>query len=104
MQGIIVGGVLAFITFQIIAHAYVTKINGWTTMYGCGEPGNGILFTSRLCPNISWPNKRAARGGVLDDDSRSAAGQKLSGQHDYIVHFPPGRTSAERCILVANHG
>jgi hypothetical protein len=44
VQGIIVGSVLAFITFQIIAHAYVTKINGWTTVYKCGEPGNDILL------------------------------------------------------------
>ncbi|MDB6082902.1 MAG: hypothetical protein JWN43_783 [Gammaproteobacteria bacterium] len=28
VQGIIVGGVLAFITFQVLAHAYVTKVNG----------------------------------------------------------------------------
>lgn len=44
VQGIIAGGVLAFITFQILAHAYVTKVNGWTTMVGCSEPGNGILL------------------------------------------------------------
>src|SRR5215472_17460032 len=44
VQGIILGGMLAFITLQVIAHTYVTKVNGWTTIYGCGEPGNGILL------------------------------------------------------------
>ena len=39
VQGIIVGGVLAFITLRILAHPYVRNVNGWTTMYGCGEPG-----------------------------------------------------------------
>ena len=36
VQGIIICGVLAFITFRILAHAYVTNVNGWTTMYECG--------------------------------------------------------------------
>src|SRR5262245_5279005 len=43
VQGILVGVGLAFITLLIIGKAYVTKVNGWTTMFGCGEPGNGIL-------------------------------------------------------------
>ena len=51
VQGIIVGGVLAFITFQILANAYVTKVNGWITMFGCGEPGNGILLRA-ACAQI----------------------------------------------------
>ena len=50
VQGIIIGGVLAFITFQIIAQEYVTKVNGWTTMYGCGERSNGILLAARVAP------------------------------------------------------
>lgn len=46
VQGIIVGGVLAFITFQFVAHAYVTKINGWSTMYGCGEPKQPLWWVA----------------------------------------------------------
>ena len=52
VQGTILGGVLAFITFQIIAHAYVTKVNGWTSMFGCGEPGNGILLRADVAMNL----------------------------------------------------
>src|SRR5271157_6020560 len=55
VQGIIVGGVLAFITFLILAHAYVTKVNGWTTMYGCGEPGKGILLRAACAQTFSGP-------------------------------------------------
>src|SRR5262245_7100504 len=43
VQGILAGVGLAFVTLLIIGNAYVTKVNGWTTMFGCGEPGNGIL-------------------------------------------------------------
>jgi len=69
-QGIIIGGVLAFIIFQIIAHAYVTKVNGWTSMFGCGEPGNGILLRAACGNEFTGPINVPARGGVLDDDSR----------------------------------
>jgi len=34
MQGIIIDGVLGFITFRILTNAYVTKVNGWTTILG----------------------------------------------------------------------
>ncbi len=44
VQGIIIGGVLAFITAQIIMNAHVTTVNNWTTIFGCGELGNGMLF------------------------------------------------------------
>lgn len=44
VQGIIIGAVLAFITANILFNSYVTKVNGWTTIFGCGEPGNGILL------------------------------------------------------------
>jgi hypothetical protein len=70
VQGIIVGGVLAFITFQIIAHFYVTKVDGWTTMYRCGEPSNGILLRgacSAIFPGpINVPQEAMYRiGGFL---------------------------------------
>ncbi|TFG66806.1 MAG: hypothetical protein E4H27_09670 [Anaerolineales bacterium] len=44
VQGIIIGGVLAFITTQIIMNAYATTVNGWTTIFGCSEYGNGMFF------------------------------------------------------------
>src|SRR5512146_1420152 len=43
IQGVLVGAGLAFVTLLIIGNAYVMKVNGWTTMFGCGEPDNGIL-------------------------------------------------------------
>jgi hypothetical protein len=90
VQGIIVGGLLAFITFQIIAHADVTKVNGWTTMFGCGEPGNGMLLRAACANEFPGPINvpQEAMYWMTRVDS---TGQKLSGQHDYIMHFPAGQ-------------
>jgi uncharacterized membrane protein (DUF106 family) len=38
VQGILIGFALAFITAQIYARIKATKVNGWITMYGLGEP------------------------------------------------------------------
>jgi hypothetical protein len=88
VQGIIIGGVLAFITAQIIMNAYVTTVNGWTTIFGCGEPGNDMLFKA-ACAN-KLPAVNVPQEAVYWTTSVDGAGQKLSGQHDYIMHFPAG--------------
>ena len=89
VQGIIIGGVLAFITLQILAHAYVTKVNGWTTMFGCGEPSNGILLRA-ACGVIFMGPINVPQEAMYWTTKADGAGQKLSGAHDYIMHFPPG--------------
>ena len=68
VQGIISGGVLALITFQLLVHAYVTKVNGWTTMYGCGEPGNGILLRAACGYEFMGPIKVPQEVMYLDDE------------------------------------
>jgi hypothetical protein len=90
VQGIIVGGVLAFITFQVIAHAYVTKVNGWTTMYACGEPGNGILLRA-ACGAIFPGPINVPQEAMYWRTTVDGTGRKLSGQHDYLMHFPAGQ-------------
>src|SRR5260221_1041142 len=56
VQGIIVGGVLAFLTAQIIMNAVVkamtTTVNGWSTTFKCGQPGNGILLRAACARNL----------------------------------------------------
>ena len=89
VQGIIIGGVLAFITFQIFAHAYVTKVNGWTSMFGCGEPGNGILLGA-ACAGVFMGPINVPQEAMYWTTSVDGAGQKLSGEHGYIMHFPAG--------------
>jgi hypothetical protein len=90
VQGIIAGSVLAFITFQIIAHAYVTKVNGWTTMYGCGESGNGILYSAACADVFSGPIN-VPQEAMYWRTTADSTGKKLSGQHDYVMHFPAGQ-------------
>ena len=89
VQGIIIGGVLAFVTFQIIAHAYVTKVNGWTTMYRCGEPANGILLRAACASEFPGPIN-VPQEAMYWTTNKGGAGQKLSGARNYIMHFPPG--------------
>ena len=89
VQGIISGGVLAFITFQVVAHAYVTKVNGWTTLYGCGEPGNGILLRAACAYEFPGPIN-VPQEAMYWMTNKDGGGEKLSGAHDYILHFPPG--------------
>ncbi len=89
IQGIVVGGVLAFITFQILAQAYFIKVNGWTTIFGCGEPGNSILLRG-ACAEVFMGPINVPQEAMYWTTKVDAAGQTLSGQHDYILHFPAG--------------
>ena len=43
-QGLIAGGVLGCFTVEIFARIKTTTVNGWITLFGCGVPGNGVLF------------------------------------------------------------
>ncbi len=89
VQGIIIGGVLAFVTFWVLAHAYVTKVNGWTTVYGCGEPSNSILL--RGACGVIFPGPiNVPQEAMYWTTNKDGTGRSLSGAHDYMVHFPPG--------------
>jgi hypothetical protein len=89
VQGILIGFGLALITLPILGNAYVTKVNGWTTMYGCGDPGNGILL--RAACGIVFPGPiNVPEEAMYWTTKVDGAGQKLSGEHDYILRFPAG--------------
>jgi hypothetical protein len=87
VQGIIIGGVLGFFTFSILTNAYVTKANGWTSILGCGEPGNGLLFKAACYKTYMGPINLPEEA-MYWHTKVDGAGQKLSGEHDYIMHFP----------------
>ena len=53
IQGILVGFGTAIITAQIVAKIKATKVNGWTTIYGLGVPGNGMLL--RAACTLAFP-------------------------------------------------
>jgi hypothetical protein len=91
VQGVLVGAALAFITVLIILpHFYVTKVNGWTTMFGCGEPGSGLLL--RAACNVTFMGPiNVSQEAMYWTTSTDGAGHTLSGSHNYLLHFAPGQ-------------
>ncbi len=90
VQGILIGAGLSFVTVLfILPNLFVTKINGWTTIYGCGEPGSGILLRGVCALKFSGPIN-APQEAVYWVTSSDGAGHKLSGAHDYSLHFLAG--------------
>ncbi len=90
VQGILIGAGLSFITvLYILPNFYVTKVNGWTTIYGCGQPGIGILLRGACAVKFSGPIN-ASQEAMYWTAGTDVAGQKLSGGHAYIMHFPAG--------------
>jgi hypothetical protein len=90
IQGILIGAGLAFITIFILPKAYVTKVNGWTTMYGCGEPGNGFLLRGACAITFMGPIN-VPQEAMYWTTKVDGAGQKLSGAHNYSMHFAAGQ-------------
>jgi hypothetical protein len=89
VQGILIGGGLAFVTAQIYARIKATKVNGWITIFGSGVPGNGMLFRA-ACAQIFPGPVNVPQESMYWTTSGDGTGQTLSGQHDYIMHFPAG--------------
>ena len=86
--GIVAGGALGFITAQVFARLKATKVNGWITMFGCGVPGNSMLFRA-ACAQIFPGPVNVPQEAMYWTTSRDGAGHKLNGRHDYLMHFPP---------------
>ena len=93
VQGIIVGAVLAFLTAIIImmtvVKAMTTTVNGWSTTLKCGQPGNGILL--RAACALILPAINVAEEAAYWTTTVDSLGQKLSGRHDYVLHFLAGQ-------------
>jgi hypothetical protein len=90
VQGILVGIGLAFITLLIIGNAYVTKVNGWTTMFGCGEPGNSILKRA-ACNVIFLGPVNVPQEAMYWTTRKDGAGHTLNGRNNYLMHFLAGQ-------------
>ena len=89
VQGFFTGFGLAVVTIEITARVKVTKVNGWTTLLGCGRPGSGILMRA-ACIRVYPGPVNAPQEAVYWKTDVDGAGHTLSGQHDYILRFPPG--------------
>ena len=89
LQGFLIGFGLAFVTAQIYARIKAKKVNGWITMFGLGEPGNGMLLRAAHTQLFPGPVNTPQEAMYWWTNS-DGAGHALSGAHDYVMHFPPG--------------
>ena len=89
VQGILIGWGMAFLTAQILARMTATRINGWITMYGLGDPRNGMFV--RAAHALAFPGPvNAAEESMYWRTSCDGEGRALNGRHDYTMQFPPG--------------
>lgn len=93
LQGVIIGGTLAFLTavvvMDVVARAITTTTGGWSSIRRCGRPGNGILVRAACAKALPVVNvfEEAAYWTATRDDS----GRTLSGRNAYVMHVPPGQ-------------
>jgi hypothetical protein len=90
IQGILIGIGLAFVTAQAYARIKVRKVNGWITMFGLGEPGNGMLLRAAHAQLFPGP-VNVPQEAMYWWTNTDGAGHALSGVHDYVMHFPAGQ-------------
>lgn len=89
VQGILIGVGVAFVTAQAYARIKASKVNGWITMFGLGEPGNGMLLRAAHAQLFPGP-VNVPKEAMYWWTNADGASHALSGTHDYIMHFPPG--------------
>jgi len=89
VQGILIGFGLAFVTAQIYARIKATKVNGWITMFRLGEPSNGMLLRAAHAQLFPGP-VNVPQEAMYWWTNADGAGHTLSGERDYIMHFPAG--------------
>lgn len=89
VQGILIGYGLAFVSSYAYARMKAVKVNGWITLFGCGERGNGMLLRAahaQLFPGPVNVPQEAMYWWTRED----GAGHALSGRRRYVMRFPPG--------------
>jgi hypothetical protein len=90
VQGIIIGATFAFLAailvMNSVGRAIMTTVNGWSSIRTVGQPGNGILV--RAASAKALPVVNVFEEAAYWTTTRDGAGQTLSGQHEYVLHFP----------------
>ena len=92
MQGVIIGATLAFLTtilvLDSVSKAETTTVNGWSSIRRVGQPDNGMLVRAAL--QKALPVVNVFEEAAYWTTGVDGAGKKLSGEHVYRLHFPPG--------------
>jgi hypothetical protein len=89
VQGILVGVGLALVTAMVYARLKGTRVNGWFTMFGLGEPGNGMFLRAAHAWAFLGP-VCVPQEAMYWTTNVDGVGRALSGAHDYTMHFPAG--------------
>lgn len=89
VQGTAAGVVLGIFTAQIFARIKAARVNGWVTIFGCGVPGNGMLFRAACAAMFPGPIN-LPQEAMYWMTSKDGVGHRLNGGHGYMMHFPPG--------------
>ena len=89
---LVVGAVLAFLVGGALAfyeaRTMQTTVGGWSSARQCGEPGTSILVQAgcaQALPAVNLPQE-----AVYWTRTTDSAGRTLSGQDEYVLHFPAG--------------
>jgi hypothetical protein len=92
VQGVLLGATLAFLTtiliLDTVAKAETTTVNGWSSIRKAGQPGNGLLLRAAL--QKALPVVNVFEEAAYWTTSVDSGGKRLSGEHAYRLHFPPG--------------
>ncbi|MCQ9163613.1 DUF1214 domain-containing protein [Arthrobacter sp. STN4] len=93
VQGIIIGGTLAFLSavviMNVVGRTLTTTVNGWSSIRQCGQPGNGILVRAACAKAL--PAVNVFEEAAYWTSTTDASGQRLTSSHDYVLHFPAGQ-------------
>jgi hypothetical protein len=93
VQGVIIGATLAFVTtfliLNAVAKAETTTVDGWSSIRRAGQPGTGLLVGSAL--QKALPVVNVFEEAAYWTASADSAAERLSGEHSYRLHFPPGQ-------------
>ncbi|HTP11758.1 MAG TPA: DUF1214 domain-containing protein [Anaerolineae bacterium] len=90
IQGALIGFGLAFVSAQIYARIKAKKVNGWITLFGLGEPRNGMFLRAAHAQLFPGP-VNVAQEAMYWWTNTDGAGHTLSGRHKYVMHFPAGQ-------------
>ncbi len=93
VQGLIMGATLAFLTtvliLNVVANAETRTVHGWSAIRKVGQPGNGVLVRAAL--QKALPVVNVFEEAAYWTTSKDGAGNRLTGEHAYRLHFPAGQ-------------
>lgn len=97
LQGFLAGVATGLITVQLVVRFTASRVNGWVTMLGCGEPGRGALFRAACAMVFPGPVNLAEEAVYFRTD-RDGDGRPLDGRRHYRLHFEPGGLPPNRAF------